>query len=458
MYNRKLEEGIGGVMGISMNDLTAQKKLEKVNLIKRIITMVFGVGSVVMFFLPYAQFVFKDTKYVTSGLDLLIASGFRVETGTTSALIGIPVLIRIAVIAGAVFALAGTVLIFFKRPVLSGLSFIISAITPLVVLISTASIQSDVTALNISHVTVGYMVPFIYVLVAGLVCAVLSLSTQGVEKLARAIFLTFACVSIAAVLTITVYIFSAGIPAMAEIGVFKFLFGTTWDASTNQFGILPLILASICGTVGAIIIGVPIGILTAVFLTEIARPRVAKIIHPAIELSVVYGFFGMLVIVPAIRAMFPGKTIGDSLLAAIIILAIMVIPTIVNVTENALRAVPKSYREASLGLGATPIRTIFKVTIPAARSGILSGVILGVGRAIGETMAVIMVAGNVANMPTLLGTTRFLTTGIAMEMSYASGLHRQALFAIGLVLFIFIMIVNISFTIISRKGAKVNVK
>ena len=148
----------------------------------------------------------------------------------------------------------------------------------------------------------------------------------------------------------------------------------------------------------------------------------------------------------------------DSLLAAIIILAIMVIPTIVNVTENALRAVPKSYREASLGLGATPIRTIFKVTIPAARSGILSGVILGVGRAIGETMAVIMVAGNVANMPTLLGTTRFLTTGIAMEMSYASGLHRQALFAIGLVLFIFIMIVNISFTIISRKGAKVNVK
>ena len=250
---------------------------------------------------------------------------------------------------------------------------------------------------------------------------------------------------------------------MAEIGVFKFLFGTTWDASTNQFGILPLILASICGTVGAIIIGVPIGILTAVFLTEIARPRVAKIIHPAIELlagipSVVYGFFGMLVIVPAIRAMFPGQTIGDSLLAAIIILAIMVIPTIVNVTENALRAVPKSYREASLGLGATPIRAIFKVTIPAARSGILSGVILGVGRAIGETMAVIMVAGNVANMPTLLGTTRFLTTGIAMEMSYASGLHRQALFAIGLVLFIFIMIVNISFTIISRKGAKVNVK
>ena len=448
-------------MGISMNDPAAQKRQEKINWVKRIVAAVLGAGSVIMFFLPYMQFVFKDTKYVVSGVDLLIASGFRVETGTTSALVGIPVPIRIAVLAGAVFALFGAALILCKRPVLSGLSFALSAATPLVALLATASVQSEVTALNISHVTVGYMAPFITVLIAGLVCAVLSLSTQGAEKLARAVFLTFACVSVAAVLTITVYIFSAGIPAMAEIGVFRFLFGTTWNASSNEFGILALILASICGTAGAILVGVPIGILTAVFLTEIARPCLAKIIHPAIELlagipSVVYGFFGMLVIVPAIRAVFPGKTIGDSLLAAIIILAIMVIPTIVNVTENALRAVPKSYREASLGLGATPIRTIFKVTVPAAKSGILSGVILGVGRAIGETMAVIMVAGNVANMPTLLGTTRFLTTGIAMEMSYASGLHRQALFAIGLVLFVFIMIVNISFTMIARKGAKVH--
>ena len=235
------------------------------------------------------------------------------------------------------------------------------------------------------------------------------------------------------------------------------------DAKSNEFGILALILSSIAGTFGAIVIGVPIGILTAVFLSEIASPKVSRFIRPAIELlagipSVIYGFFGMLIIVPAIRAVFPGATIGDSLLAAIIILAIMVIPTIVNVTENSLRAVPQSYREASLGLGATATYTIFKITIPAAKSGILSGVILGVGRAIGETMAVIMVAGNVANMPSLLGTVRFLTTGIAMEMSYASGLHRQALFAIGLVLFIFIMIVNISFTIISKRGAKMNAK
>ena len=174
--------------------------------------------------------------------------------------------------------------------------------------------------------------------------------------------------------------------------------------------------------------------------------------------SVIYGFFGMLVIVPAIRTFppFQGHTTGDSLLAAIIILAIMVLPTIVNVSETALRAVPVSYREASLALGATPTTTIFKVTVPAAKSGILSGVILGVGRAIGETMAVIMVAGNVPNMPRLLGSVRFLTTGIAMEMSYSTGLHRQALFAIGLVLFVFIMIVNISFTYISKKGVQMD--
>ena len=247
-----------------------------------------------------------------------------------------------------------------------------------------------------------------------------------------------------------------------------FLFSADWGPADNAegggtVGALIFIVGSLCTCGLALLIATPFALGSAIFMIEIAPKFGEKFYRPIVEIfagipSVVYGFFGMLVIVPAIRAMFPGKTIGDSLLAAIIILAIMVIPTIVNVTENALRAVPKSYREASLGLGATPIRTIFKVTIPAARSGILSGVILGVGRAIGETMAVIMVAGNVANMPTLLGTTRFLTTGIAMEMSYASGLHRQALFAIGLVLFIFIMIVNISFTIISRKGAKVNVK
>ena len=208
-------------------------------------------------------------------------------------------------------------------------------------------------------------------------------------------------------------------------------------------------------------IGVPVGILTAVFLSETASPRLAMLVRPAVELlagipSVIYGFFGMLVVVPVIRNMFPEHTIGDSLLAVILILAVMILPTIVSVTETSLRAVPRAYREASLALGATQTETIFKVTLPAAKSGILAGVILGVGRAIGETMAVIMVAGNVANMPSLLGTVRLLTTGIAMEMSYASGLHREALFAIGLVLFVFIMIVNLLFNYISKKGVQIH--
>ena len=269
--------------------------------------------------------------------------------------------------------------------------------------------------------------------------------------------------SVGSVVILTVYMIVSGAPAIAEIGLGNFLFGTEWKPSSNTYGILPLILSSIAGTFGAVLIGVPVGILTAVFLSETAPRRLASTVRPAVQLlagipSVIYGFFGMLVILPVIRALFPGKTIGESLLAVILILAIMVLPTIVSVSENALRAVPVSYREAALALGTTPVKTIFKVTIPAAKSGILAGVILGVGRAIGETMAVIMVAGNAVNMPSLLGTVRLLTTGIVMEMSYSSGLHRQALFAIGLVLFVFIMIVNIAFTVISRRGVQMDAK
>lgn len=446
-------------MTVSMNDTAAQQKKERRSRVGRWIAIGLGLGSVVMFFLPMMTFVFRDTTYVVSGLDLAFAQGFWVEGKELSGLVGVPVLLRIAVLASAILAVAGSVLLFFRKATLAGIAYVVSGVCPLVMLVSTSSIQSAVTQLNISRISVQYLIPFLYVLFVGLACAVLSLWTQGGERLAKSLFLVASCVSIGAVLVITVYIIVVGAPAIAEIGVFQFLFGTTWNAQSGQFGILALVLTSIAGTAGAIVLGVPIGVLTAVFLSEIARPRLARIIRPAIELlagipSVIYGFFGMLVIVPAIRAVFGGATIGDSLLAAILILAVMIIPTIVNVTEQSLRAVPASYREASLGLGATATHTIFHITIPAARSGILSGVILGVGRAIGETMAVIMVAGNVANLPTLLGTVRFLTTGIAMEMSYASGLHRQALFAIGLVLFVFIMMVNLSFTMLARKGAK----
>ena len=445
-------------METTMSSLAADGKAKRRAWIKGAAAMLLGLGIVGFFFLPQMLFVFRDMGYTVTGWDLTFAQGFWIENAEGGVLVGIPWLPRAASIAGPALALCGIVLLLFRRTTLAAIAYVLSGISPLVLLVSSASIQTAVASQNISEISVGYYLPFFYTLLAGIAGAVLSLWIQGGEKLAQSIFLVASCVSIGAVLVITVYIIVAGAPALAEIGVFQFLFGTTWDVASEQFGILALILSSLAGTAGAIVLGVPIGVLTAVFLSELASPKVSRWIRPAIELlagipSVIYGFVGMLVVVPAIRAVFPGS-IGDSLLAAMIILAIMVIPTIVNVTENALRAVPPSYREASLGLGATPIRTIFSITIPAARSGILSGVILGVGRAIGETMAVIMVAGNVANMPSLLGSVRFLTTGIAMEMSYASGLHRQALFAIGLVLFIFIMIVNLSFTLISRRGAK----
>ena len=317
------------------------------------------------------------------------------------------------------------------------------------------------TSLNVSQIELQFLWPFFCTLLGGLISSVLALRTQGTERLAESVFQVFACVSIGSVILLTVYIISAGLPAILQIGLTQFLLGESWRPASDIFGILPMILSSIVGTIGAIVLGVPVGILTAVFLSETASPRLAMLVRPAVELlagipSVIYGFFGMLVVVPVIRNMFPEHTIGDSLLAVILILAIMILPTIVSVTETSLRAVPAAYREASLALGATQTETIFKVTLPAAKSGILAGVILGVGRAIGETMAVIMVAGNVANMPTLLGTVRLLTTGIAMEMSYASGLHREALFAIGLVLFVFIMIVNLLFNYISKKGVQIH--
>ena len=275
---------------------------------------------------------------------------------------------------------------------------------------------------------------------------------EAMEMAMHAIFLLCGTVAVAFVLLISIYLIISGLPAIREIGLVDFLFGQTW-APTNKtepaYGILPFILTSIYGTAGAVLIGVPVGLMTAVFLSKSAPPKVASLIHTAVELlagipSVVYGLVGMIVLVPAIRILFHLSS-GASLFAAIIVLAIMILPSIINVSENALNAVPKEYEEASLALGATKIETIFKVSIPAARSGIATAVVLGVGRAIGEAMAIIMVSGNVANMPGLFTSVRFLTTAIASEMSYAAAgsLQRQALFSIGLVLFLFIMLINV---------------
>lgn len=267
--------------------------------------------------------------------------------------------------------------------------------------------------------------------------------------------LFFVCgfIAVAFVLLITVYLILSGLPAIREIGLVDFLFGKTWDSTNKtdpQFGILPFILTSIYGTAGAILIGVPIGFMTAVFLAKVAPPKVAAVDLLAGIPSLVYGLVGMVVLLPAIRNLF-GLPAGDSLLAAIIVLAVMILPSIISVSETALKAVPREYEEASLALGATEIETYFRVSVPAAKSGIAASVVLGIGRAIGEAMAILMVAGNVANMPSLLKSVKFLTTAVASEMSYSSGLQRQALFSIGLVLFLFIMLINILLNLVLKR-------
>lgn len=276
------------------------------------------------------------------------------------------------------------------------------------------------------------------------------------ENIMYVIFLISACMSILAVAVICVFLFANGVPAIGKIGVFNFLFGTKWKPGNNIYGILPMILGSIYVTVGAILIGVPIGVLTAVYLAKFCPKGLYRIVKPAIDLlagipSVVYGFFGMVVLVPIMAKLFGGS--GKSMLTASVLLGIMILPTIIGVSESAIRAVPESYYEGALALGATHERSVFFTTLPAARSGILAGVILGVGRAVGETMAVIMVAGNQARIPkSMFAGVRTMTANIVLEMGYATDLHREALIATAVVLFGFILIINLCFSVISRKG------
>ena len=281
---------------------------------------------------------------------------------------------------------------------------------------------------------------------------------RPLEVFMNLLFFVCGLIAVVFVLFISIYLIVSGLPAIREIGLVDFLFGTEWasTAAEPKFGILPFILTSIYGTAGAIVLGVPVGFMTAVFLAKVAPPRLASLVRPAVDLlaglpSVVYGLIGMMVLVPAVRVAFHLPD-GASLFCAILVLAVMILPSIISVSETALKAVPKEYEEASLALGATHIETVFRVSVPAASSGIAASIVLGIGRAIGEAMAVIMVAGNVANMPGLFQSVRFLTTAVSSEMAYASGLQRQALFSIALVLFLFIMLINIVLnTLLKRK-------
>lgn len=282
-------------------------------------------------------------------------------------------------------------------------------------------------------------------------------SGKLLEKLVEAIFLLCAGISVLSVIIITIYVFAKGSPAIFKVGVWNFLSGTSWQPQAKIFGLLPMITASILGTFGAVLIGVAIGLFTAIFLAEVAPAKIAAIMRSAVELlagipSVVYGFFGLMVLVPIIAKYFGGA--GNSLLAVIIILAVMILPTVISISETSIRAVPASIKEGSLALGASQMQTIFKVILPSAKSGIMAGVVLGTGRAIGETMAVILVSGNTALIPhALTDRVRTLTANIALEMGYASGLHQETLFATGVVLFIFIMLLNILLNILLHRKA-----
>lgn len=276
------------------------------------------------------------------------------------------------------------------------------------------------------------------------------------EKGMKMVFLIAACTSVLAVLLICIFLFANGLPTIAQIGPLKFLFGQEWKPSNNKFGILPMIVASIYVTGGAILVGVPIAVLTSVFMARYCPKRIYGVLKSGIELmagipSIVYGFFGLVLIVPLIRDVFGGP--GASMLAAIILLGIMILPTIVGVTEAAIRGVPESYYEGSLALGATKERSIYAVMLPAAKSGILAGIVLGIGRAIGETMAVVMIAGNQPRMPKgLLKGVRTMTMNIVTDMGYATGLHRQSLIATAVVLFVFILIINLSLSLLNRRS------
>ena len=283
---------------------------------------------------------------------------------------------------------------------------------------------------------------------------------QALERVIHGVFLLLGLVTVGCVLLITIYLIVSGIPAIRKIGLVPFLFGKVWASTSKtnpQYGILPFILTSVYGTAGAIVLGVPIGFFTAVYLAKLAPLRLKSVLSSAVSLlsgipSVVYGLVGMLVLVPGIRKLFHIPD-GASLLAAIIVLAIMILPSIIKVSVTALEAVPKEYEDASLALGATPVETYLRVSVPAARSGIAAAVVLGVGRAIGEAMAVMMVSGNAPNLPTsLFESVRFLTTAVASEMSYSSGLQQQALFSIALVLFLFILLINATLNFFLKRG------
>lgn len=416
--------------------------------------MLFG-----LFFLPLIKLGFYGQRvYSLTGFDLVFTS-----LDTPVGLVGIPILTRILTIFCTLSLLfAGWMTLKEKRN-WATMGFVAGGILLALSYACIANMQDFVQShKGLGHLVYTNEVALMPIILICFVCGLIGIWKQYQEKIFGGIFFICASLSILSVLVITGYIVAMGTPAMQKIGVSQFLFSSQWQPGTGKYGIGAMIVASLYGTAGAILIGVPIGVFTAIFFAELAPKWLCSILRPCVQVlagipSVIYGFFGLMVMVPGIQHIFH-VPVGDGLLSVIIILSIMVLPTIVSISETALRAVPSTLKEASLAVGATHIQSIFKVVLPAARSGVLAGVILGVGRAIGETMAIIMVCGNIVQIPgfasisQFIGPVRPMTAGIALEMSYSQGLHRQALFAIGLVLFVFIILINLAFRAISKKA------
>ncbi len=410
---------------------------------------------ILLFPLIFSLQIFKELVSF-NGIYILLNKGLLIKDYNKEFFLNFPISLRISILFNIIFIFIAIFSFLFKKYIVSAIFNIFSSMSVFLFIASLKEIKNNIIDLNIpaNFVFLNILWPYIFCILFEIFLAILSILKKGKEKLAESIFFCCTLISVLLVFLIFIYISIFGLPAIFKIGFLNFIFSSEWAPENGKFGILNLLLASIISTLGSLILAVPLGVLAALYLSEIANKKIAFIFNIIIEVlaaipSVIYGLFGMTTIVPLIKFVFNKNStsfvVGDSLLAAILVLFIMIIPTIVSTSYVSLKSVPKSFKEASLNLGATKTQTIFKVTLKASKSGIFSGVTLAVAKAIGETMAVMMVAGNVINPPNLLKPVRLLTTGIAIDISYSSGLLRQALFGIGFILFILIIIINISF-------------
>lgn len=450
----------------------SQKKKKEQIMLKRMLRKYFNhklfyllssttIILILLFPLIFSLQIFEELKSF-NGFYILIKKGILIVNLNKEFFINFPIILKISIVFNIIFILTAILSFCFKKYIISAIFNIFSSMSVFLFLISLREIKNNINELNIpsNSIFLNILWPYTFCILFEIFLAIFSILKIGKEKLVESLFFCCSLISIFMVFLIFVYISILGLPAIFKIGLFNFVFSSEWAPQKENFGILNLLLASFFSTLGALILAAPLGILASLYLSEIANKKIAFVSNIIIEVlaaipSVIYGLFGMATIVPLIKFVFNKDSnsfvVGDSLLAAILVLFIMIIPTIVSTSYVAIKNIPNSFKEASLNLGATKIQTIFKITLKASKSGIFSGITLAVAKAIGETMAVMMVAGNIVNPPNILKPVRLLTTGIAIDISYSSGLLRQALFGIGFILFVLVVIINISFKRCSTK-------